>query len=320
MAKKLTTESFIEKSRKLHGKKYDYSKVKYMNNETKVCIICPEHGEFWQTPKCHLQGKKCPKCTQRNYKYTTEEWIEKAKEKHSNKYDYSKVNYISNHTKVCIICPEHGEFWQDAAAHLRGQGCPKCADISNGLKRLMTNDEFIEKARKVHGDKYDYSKVKYINSRSKVCIICPEHGEFWQTPAKHLSGHGCAFCNEYKMEEKIKLFLNENNVKYKYQYRNEWLKNNNGNFLSIDFYLPEYNLAIECQGVQHFKSVEYFGGNDRFHQQIINDKTKRNLCEKHNVNILYVIEKRVKTSIDLYNDNMVLVDKITMNKIKNASH
>ena len=184
----------------------------------------------------------------------------------------------------------------------------------------MTNDEFIEKARKVHGDKYDYSKVKYINSRSKVCIICPEHGEFWQTPAKHLSGHGCAFCNEYKMEEKIKLFLNENNVKYKYQYRNEWLKNNNGNFLSIDFYLPEYNLAIECQGVQHFKSVEYFGGNDRFHQQIINDKTKRNLCEKHNVNILYVIEKRVKTSIDLYNDNMVLVDKITMNKIKNASH
>ena len=113
---------------------------------------------------------------------TTEEFIKKAKEIHGNKYDYSKVEYKNTSTKVCIICPEHGEFWQTPNHHLQGHGCPKCKNEKIRKRHTHNITIFIEKARKVHGDKYDYSKAEYINASTKVCIICPEHGEFWQTP------------------------------------------------------------------------------------------------------------------------------------------
>ena len=122
-------------------------------------------------------------------KLSTEEWIQKAKKVHGDKYDYSKVKYYNAHTKVCIICPIHGEFWQTPASHLMGNACPKC-----GGKTKLNTDKFIHRAKEIHGDKYDYSKVEYINATTKVCIICPIHGEFWQTPAKHLSGKGCKKC------------------------------------------------------------------------------------------------------------------------------
>ena len=187
MSKRKTTEEFIEKANIIHNNKYDYSKVEYKSNSTKVCIICPEHGEFWQTPYNHLRGCGCPKCVGKNKK-TTEEFIRRAKEVHGDKYDYSKVEYINAKTKVCIICPEHGEFWQIANRHLSGCGCPKC------VGKNKTTEEFIRRAKEVHGDKYDYSKVKYVNNSTKVCIICPEHGEFWQKPAGHLRGCGCPKC------------------------------------------------------------------------------------------------------------------------------
>ena len=190
-----TTEQFIEEARQVHGDKYGYSKVEYVNKHTKICVICPEHGEFWQTPKNHLRGDECPFCAG-NIKLTTEQFIEKARQVHGDKYDYSKVEYINAYTKVCIICPEHGEFWQTPNNHTNGKcGCPFCA---SNVK--LTTEEFIEKARKVHGDKYDYSKVEYINSHTKVCIICPEHGEFWQTPSIHTDGIcGCPFCASKKV-------------------------------------------------------------------------------------------------------------------------
>ena len=128
-------------------------------------------------------------------KITTNEIIAKAKLVHGDKYDYSKVDYVKDYIKVCIICPEHGEFWQRPHAHLQGQGCPKC----KSKKQTCTTDEFIAKAKKIHGDKYDYSKVDYSNAHTKVCIICPNHGEFWQTPNNHLRGHGCPKCKRNKL-------------------------------------------------------------------------------------------------------------------------
>ena len=164
-------ENFVKKAREVHGDKYDYSKVEYTNNYTKVCIICPEHGEFWQAPNNHINQKQgCPKCSHRSYKLSNEEFTIKAKEIHGNKYDYSKVDYVNNRTKVCIICPEHGEFWQTPYKHLNKQGCPRC------YGNIKSNtEEFIAKAREVHGNKYDYSKVEYSGCENKVCIICPEH-------------------------------------------------------------------------------------------------------------------------------------------------
>ena len=192
MAKKLTTEDFIEKATAVHHGKYDYSKVVYKGVDKKVCIICPEHGEFWQQANLHLKGCGCPKCSG-NVKRTAEDFFIKAREVHGDKYDLSKVNYVENKTKICVICPEHGEFMITPKNFLRGNGCRKCATELHAQKRKKDKQYFLERARKKHGDKYDYSKVEYIDASTKVCIICPEHGEFWQTPNDHYHS-GCEMC------------------------------------------------------------------------------------------------------------------------------
>ena len=215
-------KEFIEKAKIVHGDRYDYSKVEYVNNRTKVCIICHIHGEFWQTPDKHINRKQgCPHCSG-NAKKTTEKFIEEAKGVHGDRYDYSKVEYNGIYVKVCIICKEHGEFWQTPKEHLRGQGCPECGKISIGLKHRSNTDEFIKKAKKVHGDKYDYSKVEYIKSNKNVIITCPIHGDFLMKPNNHLSGEGCAECNKnihnfkYSTEEFIEMLKNIHGDKYDY--------------------------------------------------------------------------------------------------------
>ena len=275
---RLTTEEFIKKACEIHGDRYDYSKVEYINTETKVCIICPEHGEFWQTPHAHLYGQGCPKCYG-NIKLTKEDFIGKSKHIHGDKYDYSKVEYNGFDSKVCIICLKHGEFWQTPHMHLQGQGCPKCYGLNK------TNDDIISEFITIHGDKYDYSKVEYINTETKVCIICPEHGEFWQTPHNHLQGQGCPKCRNSKLHNKIRTLLKSNNIYFEEEKTFNWLRYK-GN-LYLDFYLPDYNIAIEVQGIQHFKSIEYFGGENGFRIRQFLDNLKYNLCTKNGIKIIY---------------------------------
>ena len=200
---KITTNEIIAKAKLVHGDKYDYSKVDYVKDYIKVCIICPEHGEFWQRPHAHLQGQGCPKCKSKKQTCTTDEFIAKAKKIHGDKYDYSKVKYVDAKSKVCVVCPEHGEFWQIPYHHTKGCGCPKCANKNKGEYRRSSKKDFITKARKIHGDKYDYSNVDYVNNYTKVCIICPKHGEFLQTPSNHLSGKGCPKCKADKTRERL---------------------------------------------------------------------------------------------------------------------
>ena len=197
-------EDFIKKANDYYDGKYDYSNVNYTNSQTKVCIICPEHGEFWQTPYNHLKGKECPDCNKKKIS-NTEAFIIKANKIHNGKYDYSKAKYVNSQTKVCIICPEHGEFWQIPYSHISGNGCPMCS----GLKKWDT-EKFIKEARKIHGDKYDYSKTQYINKRTKVLITCPTHGDFWQTAHNHIQGQGCPKCGL----EKIKTAQKKSNEQF----------------------------------------------------------------------------------------------------------
>ena len=270
---------FIERANEIHHGKYDYSKVEYINDKAKVCIICPEHGEFWQDPHTHLKGSGCPKCISSGIKKTIE-FIERAKKIHGDKYDYSKVCYIGSNKKVCIICPEHGEFWQYAYVHLKGSGCPRC-----DKSKKLSKEEFIEKSNKIHHNKYDYSKVEYVNNKTKVCIICPEHGEFWQSPRHHLVGLGCSLCTESSLEREIRILLEEENISYikGCDYRIfPWLKKQH-----LDFYLPDYGVAIECQGIQHFKPINIFGGEDGFNKCKKRDLKKKKLCEENNITLLY---------------------------------
>ena len=279
-SKRLSLLEFIKKSRKVHGDKYDYSKVEYVNAHTKVCIICPEHGKFEQKASAHLSGYGCPKCGHKTP--LIEDFVKKSKRKHGNKYDYSKAVYVDWKTKVCIICPEHGEFWQKLNDHTNGQGCPTCAHEANGERKRLSKEEFIKKAREVHGDKYDYSKVEYVGTFKKVCIICPDHDDFWQIPSSHLQGVGCPKCNLSHLERSVMNYLDNMGITYDYQKRFNWLGKQ-----SLDFYLPDYNVGIECQGEQHFFPIEYFGGDKEFKKVLERDKRKKALCEEHGIKLLY---------------------------------
>ena len=211
-------------------------------------------------------------------------FIEKAKKVHGDKYDYSKVEYINSKTKVCIICPKHGEFWQTPANHLLGRGCKVCV----GNSYSYSTKEWIEKAKEVHNDEYDYSKVVYVNSKTKVCIVCPKHGEFMMLPSNHLFGQKCPSCKESKLEREVNEILKSKNIVFHKQKRFEWLGKQ-----SLDFYLPEYSLAIECQGIQHYKPVDFGGkgaivANEEFLLTVKRDNKKKKLCEENGIKILYI--------------------------------
>ena len=193
------TEEWILKARKVHGVKYDYSLVEYKSWNEKIKIICPEHGLFLQAPNDHLQKKGCQKCSlaeKKKPKKTLKDFISKANNIHKNKYNYSNVVLQKYNKKVKIICPIHGPFLQKPTQHIAlKQGCQTCAIQINAKKRRLSTEEFIAKAKEVHGDKYDYSLVDYKKTKDKVKIICPRHGIFEQKPADHLQQKGCNKCS-----------------------------------------------------------------------------------------------------------------------------
>lgn len=306
----ITTEIFKERADKVHKGKYIYTKTIYEEANKKVCIICPIHGEFWMTPSKHINAKQgCPYC-QGMYK-TTEQIVNEFKEVHGDKYDYSKVKYKNNKSKVCIVCPIHGEFWQTTSNHLKGRGCPKCA--KENLRKLYVSNlgEFEIKARKIHGDNYIYTEGEYVNAHTPIKIICKEHGEFWQTPHKHINGrHGCPMCKESHLERYIRNLLFENNIEFVSQKNFDWLlfqKN-----LYLDFYLPDYNIAIECQGEQHYRAVNYFGGEEQFKISQERDKSKKQLCEEHGIKVLYFSDKKYADGIII--DKDILLEEILKNE------
>lgn len=287
LKRRVTVDEFLVRAHAVHGDKYDYSKVEYQGADKKVLIICPEHGEFWQTPSHHLnRGDGCPVCRRikaaKSKTRSTETFIRLAKELHGNKYDYSKTIYTKGHNPVTIICPEHGEFQQVAKDHLRS-GCPICGREKSDISRRHTREFFIEKAKKIHGDKYDYSKVEYVTNRTPVCIVCSKHGPYWQVPHEHLDGCGCPKCSDSSLERELRNYFDNQSIIYEYQKRFPWLGKQ-----SLDFYFPEYNTAVECQGAQHYYAAHgYMGGEKGFKIRRGLDRRKLSLCNEHGVRVLY---------------------------------
>lgn len=202
VSKEGKTKAFISKAYKVHGRKYDYSRVEYRTVDDPVEIICPHHGSFFPTPYNHVAGPRsgCPTCgKERGSKAIRERhkeaFVSRSKNIHGNAYDYSKSVYLGARSKLEIVCPKHGSFWQTADSHLQGIGCAACGHAKAGLARSTSAKEaFIGKARQVHGRKYDYSKVEYVRALKKICIVCPKHGPWLQTPNNHLHGYGCSRC------------------------------------------------------------------------------------------------------------------------------
>jgi len=196
MACKLTIEEVVKKFREVHGDKYNYNKVIYNGNNIKVKIYCNECEDYFeQTPHSHKDGHGCIECAkkerQKKMSLSIGEFIKKAIKIHGDKYKYDKVKYINAHTKVKIYCDGCEDYFeQKPNNHLNGHGCDSCMG-----RPKLTKNEFIKKAIKIHGDKYKYEKVNYINSETKVKIYCNEcEAYFEQIPSGHLDGKGCKEC------------------------------------------------------------------------------------------------------------------------------
>ena len=297
------TNIFISKANKIHGDKYDYSKVNYINTKTKINIICKIHGEFEQNPSNHLKNHNCQKCA-KNFKLDTLGFIQKAKEIHDDIYDYSKANYINADTKIIIICKIHGEFTQQPDFHLnRKCGCPKC---SNNVK--FDTLEFIEKAKQIHKDKYDYSKVLYINNRIPIIIICKIHGEFTQKPDVHTNQKcGCPSCinkTEFLFLKKIQEFY----PTLKKQYKVKWCKNKN--YLPFDFVIEELKIIIEIDGPQHFVQVANWTSSEI---QKETDKYKINCANENGFSVIRLLQ------IDILKDKFDWIEELNLSisKINN---
>ena len=348
-----TNDEFVRDAKKVHGNRYDYSDVNYLNTHTKVIINCIKHGPFEQRPSSHLKGMGCDKCARElqsnRQTSTTQDFIKRAVEKHGNKYDYTSVIYIKGHEPVTIICPEHGPFTQSPSRHLQGEGCPKCSgkgrntnEVIEMFKKIhgdkydysqvnfknnttpvtiicpkhgpfnikpdkilyggggcskcagrnLTNQEWIDRAKEVHGDKYDYSLFQYEKAIKKVAIICDKHGVFYQTPNDHINqGSGCPVCKESKGEKLVTGILKKLNINFEKQHKFKDCKVQGIKYCRVvpfDFYLPEYNTVIEYDGRHHFEPVKDHGGEENFIRRQYIDSVKNDFCKKNNINLIRI--------------------------------
>jgi len=219
-AKQLTLDDFIVRAIKVHGDEYDYSDSEYFGYRKNINIRCKIHGVFSVKASSHLMGTRCQKCAVKQL--STEDFIKRSRITHGNKYDYSLVKYKTNGSKVKIICPKHGVFNQVASSHMIGKSCRLCELEDRG----DTFETFKIKANKIYGNKYDYSLVKYKNSKTHIDILCKEHGIFSQTPSRHINNNmGCDKCrnihqSEIKEEDFIKKATEVHKKEYKYDNTN----------------------------------------------------------------------------------------------------
>lgn len=236
---------------------------------------------------------------------TNEEFTQNAIKLHYNKYDYSLVKYVGAHKHVIIKCYLHGKFNQIANSHLRGRGCPKCQKN----EKIYTTHEFITRARRVHGNMYDYSNVEFKHSFKNINIRCLNHGIFLQLPNKHLQRRGCPKCNFSKGEQRILKWMSDNKIKYTIQKTfNNCINIKTNRKLKFDFYLPIQNLLIEFDGRQHYEDIS----TTSFKRELLNniqfrDAIKTKYATDNNIKLLRIPYFRFNDIENILNNK---VDKI----------
>lgn len=298
----MNTNTFILESKMVHGDKYSYDRVVYNGSKSKVVITCKIHGDFQQQAHHHKKGSGCPRCNN-TVRYSDSDFIVKSKKIHGDKYDYSKVDYISNRVKVNIICKIHGSFEQVPTSHFKGFGCSKCSSCCK-----LTTSDFIRRSIEIHGDIYDYSKVDYINNKNKVTITCKTHGDFLQRPSNHLRLQGCPDCERSKGEIRIKNILEENQIKYMSQFSFNDLKYLKK--LHFDFCIlnsdKTVKYLIEFNGEQHYFFKEKFHKSEEsFLLSQYRDKLKIEYCNINNIPLHIIkydedIDSKLNEIISLY--------------------
>lgn len=282
MPKKKSQQQFIQECINANPN-LDYSKTIYNGSNNKIIISCPKHGEVSVIANDFLRSKKCPKCG--NNVPTNQEFIDRCK-KYYPTYDYSKCVYTTRDAPVTVICKKHNyEFYPLAQNLERGQAmCPMCKKEVYKETFTMSQNDYIKRCKEIHNNKYDYSKTVYTKMDDKVIITCPKHGEFKQLASNHIRGYGCPKCKRSKGEEQIAIILENLNIKYLEQYP---IKQGNKTF-KIDFYLPDYNIFIEYNGIQHYIPIEHFGGIVRLNQQTERDNNLQNYCNLNQIELIEI--------------------------------
>jgi hypothetical protein len=299
--KNITKEEFILRASKYHNYEYNYSKVKFLNTNTKINIYCNLHGVFTQTPTYHLTKyggcKKCRKKTNSIRKQKV--LISDFNKIHHNKYDYSEVKFVNTRLKVKIKCKIHGIFEQSPCKHLLGQGCIKCSYNKEKSKPKMYL-KHIQKAKIVHKNKYTYlDDIKYETVHKKIDINCPKHGKFKQSLHNHIKhNQGCPMCSYSKAEIVISNFLKDNKIKFYPQHKFiNCINKKTGKKLKFDFYIPSENLCIEYDGEQHYKPMRLSDENvakEKLKNIKIRDEIKNEYCKENNINLLRIHFKHYK--------------------------
>ena len=261
MSRKLTKEEWIENAKKIHGGRYDYSKVEYVHTKVKVVIVCQEHGEFQQSPNSHAKGNGCPKCGRiaavktgiGPKKRTIEEVIAAAKQVHGNRYDYSLIESSGVFDKVTIVCAEHGPFKQGINTHLSGSGCPKCF---RNRKRL-NNEIFILRGKEKYGDLFDYSLIEYVNNTTPVTLICKKHGKFTVIPANHIKRDGG--CKECQKEKTSAANVKGNSY---FIAKSKEVHKDTYDYSESQYVSAQTPIAIRCRthGIFHQPPNDHYGG------------------------------------------------------------
>ena len=286
-----TKERFIEEMNRIYGKKLKFNFNEYKGLNYGVTAICPKHGEINHKAAYWLSGKGCDYC---NGKFFPKDFVKLAKKVHGDKYDYSKTEIPkSQRSKVTIICPEHGEFKQFVCLHLSGCKCPSCAAYPNRLTKEERGELFIQKAKERYGNKFDYSKVNYVNNDTPVEIYCNEHHvSFMTTPDTHIrKGSGaCPNCVRSEGEALIYAYLSKHSIKFHTQFK---LEHDNPKckrtYLIADFYLPDYNMVIEFNGIQHYKSFPFFNNKEwTLEDQQIRDATLVDVLQRQGIRLLVI--------------------------------
>jgi len=288
----LGLSEFIKRAQEKHGNIYDYSLVEYKNTGTKIKIVCPKHGSFYQRAGNHLSGDGCPECGKekisKKKRSTYDDFLKKSKSIHGNLYDYSCSEYTLSSEKIKIICYTHGSFWMTPDNHLQGQGCPECGKEKVSQKFSDSCEDFIKKAKEVHGDKYNYDLVEYRNRVTPIKIVCPKHGIFHQRPADHLyQKSGCPSCKSSIGENWIENLLKKNEIKFIKEYSFN-IFDGQYKTLKLDFFLPELNTAIEFDGIQHSKPINHFGGKEAFLKRQLYDLYKDQWCMDNCIKLIRI--------------------------------
>lgn len=309
-------EDFFKRLKEKYGDRYQWITTEFGDYYTDyVEFICPDHGVVKQT-LCVLLNTQdneecgCPKCRKeranRLQSYTLEEAIEKAKSLECTKYyDFSNITeWFGVKHKYKFKCVKHDrEFEQtfDSIFSNKGNGCPDCYAEYIRERDCLGKERFVEKAIKVHGNKFDYSKAIYVNYTTPIIIICPKHGEFLQTPGDHLSGHGCPKCNNSKLEEKVRVALEKNNIAF---VQEKYVKDLTDKvpvlkMQRVDFFIPELKICIECQGVQHFTPSKFSTKTndsdmlDEYKKRKKSDELKYNELTNSGHDVIYFTEKKI---------------------------